>query len=206
MAQYSLYVDTNSGTLVSGTASTISGVMPKLVQGDTISLRIYLLERTSTYPISSPYSVVNISNISLRVGIGQKTGTSGTALVTQQFTWAKDLTNNYFYADLPLNTAGIETLIGAASSGSAWFEIEMTQGGFPTTVFQQQVTIEAEVIETGSISVPAGLTALTAEEASATYLRKQNDGFVLTCPTDSTVKAYLYLGADGALHVEPITP
>lgn len=204
MAQFDLYIDTVSGTLVTGPLNPTLATMPRLTQGDTISLRIYLLARTTTYPLSSPFSVINNANLSLKVALGPKNGTAGSTLYTQQFTWAKDAANQYFYADLPLNTTAINTLIGAAESATAWFEVEYTQNGFPTTVFQQSVTVHAEVIETGSITLPAGETALSVEVANATFLKPENNGFTLVNPTTGQRMA-VYLADDGSLRAELIS-
>lgn len=203
MAQLDLYIDTYSGELVSGQYNPAAGVLPRFFQGDTISLRIYLLSRATTYPLGTPYSFVNNSDLSLKVGIGPKNGTAGSTLYTQQFTWAKDALNQYFYADLPLNTAAITTLIATAESASAWLEVEYTQSGYPTTVLQKAITIHAEVIETGSITVPAGLTALSAEEAHATFLKRTNTGFFLHNETTGA-KVFVYLGDDSTVHFDPV--
>ena len=204
MAQFTLYIDTISGELVTGPLNPTLTVMPRLTQGDTISFRIYLLDRTTTYPLSSPYATINNGNLSLKVALGPKNGTAGSTLYTQQFTWSKDAANQYFYADLPLNTTAINDLIGNASSALAWFEVEYTQSGLPTTVFQKEVTINAEVIETGTITTPAGLTAMSAEEANATFLKRENSGFFLTNATTGK-KMFVYLGDDDALHSELVS-
>ena len=204
MAQFDIYVDTYSGDTVKGPSDAGSAQLPQFIQGDTISLRIYLLARTPTWPISSPYTVINISALSLKVGIGPKDGNAGSTLLTQQFTWSKDPTNSYFFADLPLNTANIASAIGSGSSALTWFEIEYTQNGFPTTVLQRQISLQAEVIETGVVTVPPGATAITAEDVSATYLKKDNTGFTLTSP-DGSKKAFVWLGNDGAFHCDPLT-
>ena len=77
MAQFDLYIDTVAGTLVTGPANPTVAIMPRLTQGDTISLRIYLLARTVTYPVANPFSIINNANLSLKVAIGPKDGTPG---------------------------------------------------------------------------------------------------------------------------------
>lgn len=203
MAQFDLYVDTYSGELVQGVANPTITQLPRLTQGDTISFRVYLLARTTTYPLATPYTVVNNAALTLKMGIGPKTGTAGSTLYTQQFTWAKDAQNQYFFADLPLNTAGITSLIGAAETGSAFFEIEYTQNGFPTTVLQKAVTLQAEVIETGTITTPPGQTAMTVEEANALFLKRTNSGFYLLNETTG-LKVFVYLHDDGTVHMDPV--
>jgi len=204
MAQFDLYVDVVSGDLVTGPSNGQLAAFPKLVQGDTPAFNIYLLKRTVTYPLTNPYSIINNAALSLKVGIGPKDGTAGSALYTQQFTWTRDANNQYFTASLPLNTAAIATLIGSGSNATAWFEIEYTEGGFPTTVFQKLVTIEAEVIETGVLTTPAGATAVSLEEIIAQFLKQRNKGFILDSD-DGSKSAYVYLGNDGALHCDPLT-
>lgn len=204
MAQFDLYVDTYSGKVVGGPTNPAVATLPRFTQGDTISLRIYLLARTPSFPYGTPYSVINNAALSLKVALGPRNGTAGSALYTQQFTWARDATNSYFFADLPLNTAAITTLLGAAETATAYFEIEYTQNALPTTVLQEAVTIYAEVIETGVVTVPAGETALSAEVANATFLKNENNGFVIVNATTGH-KVFCYLGDDDTIHFDPIT-
>ena len=203
MAQFKLYIDTDSGELVANAASTKAGLMPRFTQGDTMSLRIYLLARSATWPDASPYDVVNNAALTLNVALGPKNGTSGSVLYTQQFTWSKDGQNQYFYADFPLNTAGISSLINTAESAQAWFEVEYVQNGVPTTVLQKSVTVNGEVIETTSLTVPAGQEAATLAYVNATFLKADNNGFVMTNPTTGG-KVQVYLGDDGTVHFDPI--
>lgn len=203
MAQFTLYIDTDAGSLVSGPENPNSAALPKLIQGDTPSFRIYLLARTSTFPQISPYNVVDLSSLSLKVALTDPGGSSST-VYTNQYTWAKDGTNSYFYADLPLNTAPIATLLGSGKTASLYFEVEYTQSAVPTTVLLQSTTIFADGIKAGSTVVPAGETALSAEVANATFLKNTNNGFTLTNPTTGH-QAFVYLGDDDTLHCDPIT-
>lgn len=199
-----LYVDVYSGELVTGPVNGQAASLPRFVQGDTINLRIYLLERTTTFPLSNPYTIKNNGTLSLKAALGPKDGSAGSTLYASQFVWARDANSQYFYATLALNTAAIATLIGSATEAAAWFEIEYTEGGFPTTALQKSVTIQAEVIETGAVTVPAGATAMTAEEANATFLKRTISGVVIF-QNDATMKQVAgYLGDDGAMHWEPV--
>lgn len=205
MANFDLYIDVVANEIVLGSSNTQTAAFPRLVQGDTISLRIYLLARNSTWPQTNPYNIINNSALSLKVALGPKNGTAGSTLYTQQFTWARDATSSYFYADFPLNTAAIGTLIGSAESAAAWFEVEYTQNGFPTTVLQKSVNIQAEVIETGTITVPPGLTAMSAEEANSKFLQRKISGaFYLEDINNAGTYIAIYC-EDGALKAEPVT-
>jgi len=204
MAQFDIYVDTYSSDVVTGPSNPTVASLPKFVQGDTISLRIYLLARTTGGNISStPYTIISTAGIALKVALGPKDGTAGSTLLTQQFTWTPDASQQYFAATLPLNTAGITAAIGSANSVSTWFEIEMTQGGFPTTVLQKQADIQAEVIETGVIATPPGQTAISAEEAYAVFLKRENTGFFLK-NENTGHRVFVYLGDDDAVHMDPV--
>lgn len=205
MAQFDIYVDTYSGESVAGPTNAALSPLPKFIQGDTPTYRIYLLARTTTYPISNPYSIINNAALSLKVALGPKTGTAGSTLYTQQFTWSRDATNSYFTATFPLNTAAIATLLGSGESATAWFEIEYTQDAVPTTVLQKNVTIDAEVIETGSLTTPPGSTAMSAEEANAVFLKREITGqIILINATDSTKKVILYCDENGSFRADTV--
>ena len=204
MAKFDLYVDTVSGELVTGPNNLRPGLLPRLTQGDTVTLNIYLLARTTDYPNGVPLQIINNANLSLRVAIGPRDGTAGSTLDTQQFTWSKDSQNQYFYADFPMNTAAIATLIGAKDSDSShWFEIEVGASGGYTTVYSQQVKVYAEVIETTPLVTPPGATAVTLEFVKATCLQNTNSGFVIVNP-NTGAKVQVYVGDDGAFHADPI--
>lgn len=204
MAQFNLFVDVYSGELVTGLQNPTVAALPRLAQGDTLSLRVYLLERTQTYPESPAYSTILNTSLSLKVAIGPKNGTTGSTLLTQQYTWSKSADNSYFYADFSLNTAAITSAIGpAASTSDYWLEIEMSEGGYTTTVLQKQVTIHAEVIDTANVTTPPGQTALTAEEASGTFLKNRFKSAIIYNETTGD-EVLLYLADDGSVRWDPI--
>jgi hypothetical protein len=204
MAQFNLFVDVYSGQLVTGQSNPTRAGLPRLAQGDTLSLRIYLLERTQTYPESPAFATVLNTSLSLKVAIGPKNGTAGSTLLTQQYTWSKSADNTYFYADFALNTAAITTALGSsASTSDYWLEIEMSEGGYTSTVFQEQVTIHAEVIDSSSVSAPAGQIALTAQEATGTFLKQRFKSAILYNETTED-EVLMYLGDDGTVHFDPI--
>jgi hypothetical protein len=199
-----VYVDCTTGQFVGGPANANVVPAPQFVQGDTIALNIWLLQRTVTFPLTNPYIILNNGALSLKVALGPKDGSPGSTLYASQFVWTRDANSQYFIGTLALNTNAIATLIGAAANAQAWFEIEVTSAGFPTTVLQQLVTIQAEVIETGAVTVPAGATAMTAEEANATFLKRTVSGVIILQNDNTGKQIALYLGDDGAFHTEPV--
>lgn len=213
MAQLDLYVDTYARKFVTGPTNPAPFTIPDWIQGDTVTLHVYLLARTTRWPASfvnlPAYSIIGNSDLSLKLGIGSKSGVGTGDLVTQQFTWDKDATNSYFYADLALNTAAINTALASETSVTKWLEIEYTQSGYPSTVIQQQTIIQADVLKNASVAVPAGQTAMTAEDANATFLKKDGsndvaDSKIWRSP-DGTKRTLQWLDNDGNMRFDPIT-
>lgn len=207
MAYNELFIDVVGNQPVGGLNNPSQAALPTFYQGDTLNFRIYLLKRTQTYNLRSPhFEVQNLASLSLKVGVGVKNGTAGSTLYTQQFTWAKDAANQYFFASIPLNTAAINTLLGSAAQANAWIEFETTEAGFPTTVFQKEITIQAEVVDSSSVVVvPPGATAMTAEEANATFLKQTIQGQIYLVSPDGTKTVALYVDNDGTFHSDPVT-
>lgn len=177
-----------------------------MVQGDVLSLRIYLLSRNGGQFGPSPYSIINNAGLSLRAGIGPKNGTPGSALYTSQFTWTVDAANTYFEGDFPLNTTGIATAIGAGESADLWFELELTNStGFPWTVLQKKVPVQAEVIEGASVDVPAGQTAITVQDADARYLKRTNLKAIYLEDINNAGQYIVLYNENGTLISAPVT-
>ncbi len=206
MAQYDLLIDLQSGEPVIAVDNPAAAPLPPFVQGDTLNLRIFLLNRTSTYPVSTPYTLLNVAGIgALQVALGDKIG-NATNYYTTQFTWTADTVNNCFTAALPMNTAAITTLIGANPSASTWLEVKYLVAGLPTTVLEKQITIQAAVIKAGGLPpLPPGLTPLSAEYANATFLPRQVQGAITLVSPDGTKKLALYIDNDGTFHTDPIS-
>ena len=205
MAQIDLYVDIFNRALVSGlNGGSIS--LPQLYQSDDPIFRIFPVY--PTFAIIPPlYTGVSISGLSLQVAIGQKKGTGGT-IYTQQLTWApsSDPNNpNYFIADLPLNTTAINTALGAnASTTDAYFQIVYLQGGVQTTILEVPCTINASVIQSGSIVVPPGLQPASVQYVNATFLSRTINGAITLTNPNTGKSALFYLGDDNTLHCDPI--
>lgn len=212
MAQfYPLYVDplggssTDVGATVVGPLNSNPQPLPRFVQGDTIQMRVYLLDRTSTFPLGTPYIITSNGAFSLKVAIGPKDGTAASTLLTQQFTCPADSLNQYFTVSLPLNTANITSAIGTAAFCESYLEFEISQGGLYTTVLQKLIRIEAEVIDPASLTVPAGSTAISAEEVNAQFLKREVHGAITLFNDTTGHSVVLYLGDDDAIHWDPVS-
>lgn len=174
-ATLKLYIDTFRRILVTSPTNSQQFTLPPLFQGDIQAVQIQFLEPDPIEGESS-YTAPDISNMSLNFAIGQQpTGSAGgpSPFVTQ-FSWTKDIPNHIFTAEVALNTAGLDAWLASASSRSdACLEVEVNEGTSRTTYLQlNSVTIKAELIESGTLSVAAGLTAISREEANATFLQK----------------------------------
>jgi len=195
-ARLKLFVDWYNKRLQQGLRNAGSFTLPTFFQGDVIPMQVYLLEPD---PDDGPttFSKVDISNIALSMAVGPTpVGNAAETPIATQYTWSKNTTENYFYADLALNTAGVGTLLGATANATAYLEIQATEGSSITTLIQQQITIKAEVIEAGSLSVAAGATPLSLEVAQQMFcLKRMGAGETLTFTSPDGLR-YLIKGVD----------
>lgn len=178
--QVVLYIDTTANRLVSGLSSPspIAASSIPLFFGDTISLKVYLLDKNpnANPTTTNPYAPINLSGLQLQLYIDNGLVTSPT-IYTQQVTFNVNSTNassQFFYADLALNTTPLQTLISNAGgiSAQAYLKIGYVQSAVATTVLSQQVTIGVG-LPSAALSVPAGQTALTVEVANNTFVPLQ---------------------------------
>ena len=203
---FDIYFD-NYGAIVAGPTSSTIIALPQFVQGDSPTLNLWPLVRTATYPRGVPYSNLSIAGFTPEVSIGQKVGTGGT-IYTQQLTWTASvdpLNPNYWTAIFPMNTAGINTLLGSAASASAYFEIKLLSGGVASTLVQQSVNVQASVFTPGALITPPGFNPASVEYVNATFLTRKIQGAVQLVSQDGTKKAWLYLDNDGTFHNDPST-
>lgn len=204
MAQFDLFIDVVAGNLVQGL--TNPGVInpPPIVEGDTPTWRIWLLQPTGN-PIA-PYVYIPTAGLSIQAALGDKIGNT-TNYYTTQFTWAPstDPNNpNYWIATMPFNTNAITTLIGSASSAQTTLEIKYISGGVPTTVYQKGVSVQAAVIKNNGVVLPPGLTPASMEYVNATFLKQTIVGPFFLVDPNTNKKVAIYLGDDNTLHVDPV--
>jgi len=212
-ATLDLYIDTQGPkdqNLVISSINKGAYVLPNFTQNDIVAVRVFPLIRKTSYP-HNPFSAVLISDYSLKFMIGSKSGTgTGTPLVTQ-FTWSKDLGDNFFYANVEFNTSELADAIGnSAQLTGRYLEIELTKtGGVPWTILQRTVTIDADVIKNATTSATSGLTSTSAQEVDAGYLRRDGTDdtadYKIWRSPDGTRRVMQYLGNDGVMKFDPIT-
>jgi hypothetical protein len=172
MANLKLFINTSANQLVAGQNSTQliePGSIP-LFFGDTLLLNIYLLQVPIGWdarnPMASGLETVPTNGLQLFFYIDD--GTIGGTIYTQQIAFAEDPSQRFFIGTLALNTAALQTLIGANTGAPAWIKIGYVQNGVQTTVLSARVTINVG-LPLVALAVPAALTPLSAEVANATY-------------------------------------
>ena len=212
MAQLDIYIDILNQAVVGGLSGQASP-LPQFYQGDTPTLRIFLLY-PSTVPFAgafsgalAPYTYVGTAGLTLLVEVGQKKGTGG-IVYTSQLVWAPstDPNNpNYFIAQLPMNTVAIGTALGTgAVIGDAFLQVAYLQNGLQSTVLEVSCVINAGVIQNGGVVVPPGLNPVSLEYVNATFLtRLIIGGFTMVDP-NTNKKFYVYVGDDKTLHCDEV--
>lgn len=205
MANLKFYVDTTSNSFIAGLTSQVAVDVARfpLYFGDTISLRIYLFDRLES-PTAGAFPFVITSTTGLTLFLYLDDGTVGGTIYTQQITWSTDAANQYFYANLALNTAGLQTLLGSSTNASCWLKIGFVQNGLPTTVISKSVTVNVGLPSASVGAVPAGQTALSVETGNATYLSKEMENgepIFLKTDTGKRVALYAYDDTDGGVGI-----
>lgn len=203
-----LFVDVDGGQLVEGLNSPAATELPPFVQGDTIELSIYLLRRSSAYPVSlgglSPFSKINPSGLSLRVGIGTPTSAVGTGSpIVYQNSWSIDSTEQCFVGTLYFTPSACATALGSATSVGLTLEIEVAESGAYSTVLQAPVTLKAELIESTAPEVSQPQDEFyTKAQVNALFMPRAGEAglqLVLKSPS-GTKTCYIWLDNDGVLH------
>lgn len=207
--QLTLYIDTSSNRLLSS-LNTSSSVQPSSLPffvGDTLQLQIYLMVPLQTFTPSVPnYAIIPTAGLTLELFLtnGLDSGAVGYAQYTQQIVWNTDPNNQYFYANLALNTPALVALLANNTSAKATLVVGYVQNGTDTTVLYQPITVQPG-IPTGNLVVPPGLTPLSLEAASGLFVPKAGvppnaplafgAGFILTTPLG--VKLFIHAIDDG---------
>jgi hypothetical protein len=172
-----------------------------LFVGDTLQVRIYLCTPLQVVlPSQWNYQIIGTAGLALQAFVtnGLDSAAAGYLVYTQQITWQTDVNNQYFFANLALNTAALNTLLGNATSAPATLVIGYIQGGVDTTVLYQAVTFKPG-LPNASLVLPPGLTALSTQAAAQEYVPinggTPGQGFFLLTPTGK--KLYLQASDDG---------
>lgn len=172
-----LYIDVSSNNLLVGLGANqlLQPASLPFYYGDTLPVQVFLLQRLTTpnpAPSASQYSIVSTAGLSLSLYLTD--GLVGGTTYTNQLVWATDANNQYFYANLPMNTAGIQALVTAAglNPAKAYLQVGYTDTGSPISVLNKQIQIKVGIPPAG-IVIPPGFNALSVEVANASYFPLQ---------------------------------
>ena len=153
-----LFCIIDKGSLCVSKTSDFPYQLPLIYREDHLDLEIMLLESTGN--LTTPLSVVDISNLSIQVAIGEP-DSSPEALQT---TFTKDTVNNKFTGSLNINTTEMVAAFNAASGNtiSRFLEIEVegTASQYHT-VLQAAVTLAKDIIQHPLVA-PSNVTTGTA--------------------------------------------
>lgn len=159
-------------------------IIPAFFQSNVISLKVQCVNPSlSTLPLgSTTYSIQNMGTFGMRAAVGAApAGTPGQVPVALQNAMVWDNTNQWFTGDLPLNTTGVDALIGANASTTAYFELNLTILGTRITILQTTLTLKAVVDELVSLVPTPTEQYRTAAESDARYMPRVGEaGAVLT--------------------------
>lgn len=170
MSALKLVINRQSRSLVNYGGGILS--VPPLFQSNKQDLIVQVVDPTGSF--GSPFSIVNLNGLGLRVAVGQTpTGTSGgpTPLALQT-TWTWNATNSWFTGTLELNTAAVDSYISSAAARDAYFEVNIVDGSDRKTILQEVFSLKAVVDEATSTAPTPTDSYLTTAESLATFVKK----------------------------------
>ena len=167
-----LYVDTQTNRLVQSESDASDFTLPTFFQGDVLAVELKLLEPNTTGGLTTPFNVISTS-YTVKVAIGTPDASSSTVHTNATLTFSSS--TNTYTGNLILNNTGtpsIASLLGSSASATATFEIEVSGGGNYSTEVQEQITVKADTIKTGTPTTPPVTGYYTEAQADATFSAK----------------------------------
>jgi hypothetical protein len=208
MALLKLVVNRAAGTLVRSQSNPASFVIPPLVQGDTLSLEVSVVEDNPTAGIGR-VSYVSLGGYSLKIGIGaEPKGDGSITPFALETSFTLNTEQIAFTGTLALTATALTTWLGTSASKQGWLEVELydTSASRYETVYGGPVQIRAQLLAVGStVALPTDY-ALGAAQAAATYVRKvgaAGESIILTS-ANGTKQVLLYVDDDGSFHADPL--
>lgn len=184
-------LNVNNGQLSAGYLAYQPFTLPKLTQGDVVSLRLRLV-KPNLQGLPGSFAQVLPDGIAVRVAIG----TAGAPLTNA------DLISDgeSFAGDLLLNVAAIT---GLAMPATKTFEIRLT-GATPKKHLQYPVELQASILGAATVPDPAPDTYPTVAEMKAYAVPRdggdQGQGFIMK--DEDTGQAYRIFVKAGQLRCE----
>jgi hypothetical protein len=169
-----LYVDCTDGSLLLNTVNQ-SNVDPRTLPiyfGDTLTINIYLYARDPSAGQSGfPFLTINNAGLLVTLIIFDGTASGPNGALTPYaacVNFVPDPTNSYVQGTLNLNTAKLQTLIGANATANAYIGIGYIQAGGTATCFTGPIIVGAGVQSGPLVPVP-GLMPLSQQAAALEF-------------------------------------
>jgi hypothetical protein len=202
------FVDITEGRFVTGVLSREPVQLRQFGQEDKIQWSITFVEVNPDQGYSRPYTVLPVTGLALKVGIGFLAQTP----LCEQDTWTYDATASpqVVRGVLDLDT---DAMRNAFQPGvdliEPYLEFQLTDADGKITPIHQIVQIFRELILDGSPSADQpNQTFYDASEMDALYVKrvgKAGEGFFMKS-ADGTQNVFVYLGDDGSMHYDPVNP
>lgn len=171
LVEVELFNDVVNRGLVLGVNNNSSFALGPVFAGEQMSLRWFPLK--PTYAKSAPFfTKLALAGLTLRAGIGARAGAA--TPVASQDVWTVDNAAGCLVGVLDLNTAELIAALGAAESISTlWFELRVLEAGNYRFCYQQQITVNAPVMDptAGAPVVSAAARYYTAAEMDKTFVK-----------------------------------
>lgn len=179
MPQLTFYIDTANNQLLTAINSsrTVDASRLPLFYPDTLQLQIYLMLPIQMLQASiAQYDIISSLGLAIALEITNGLAAEDEVIYASQYVWATDANDQYFFANLSLNTVGIKTLVKTSEPNAAQAYLNIGYTSIATgqrTVLRKPINIGIGV---GNVQlvVPPQLTALAKEVADQLYV-----GFVL---------------------------
>lgn len=166
-----LFVNFLSKTLQISDLNGGAFLLPKFNKYEAVPFEIVIVK-----PDGLRFSRLDVSALSLGVAINDSFD-SATPLAYQN-TWTKDEVLNVFSGELNLNTAALNSYLGASETKTAYFEITMSEGTARSVIFIASVTLQNSVTQSGAVTPSPVDEFYTKAQADSQFVRKIEDGFI----------------------------
>ncbi len=143
-----LYIDVVNKVAVTSVTNGKPFKLPPMNLSDEPQFVATFLEPNPTGGSAEPFTVVDVTPLSLQIAVGELHGTEAGSPIVYQDTWAKDEDYNTFTGTLDFDTTAVLKRINDSPAGSikTVFEVLLIEDGRKSRVWQSDVKIIGSVI------------------------------------------------------------
>jgi hypothetical protein len=151
------------------------------------------------------WSKVPLDNLSLLVTIND-TLDDATPLVSQS-SWSKNLTEDSFYGELDLNTAGMNSYMSTDTFKTPYMSIVLTEVTARTVIWQDTIIVKGSLTPPSYTSPDPLARYYTADEMDNTFVKFYNNpGRTITLVSEGNTYEIVHGVTDGGTAVAQILP